>query len=111
MRNGTGVQGGHMRRLKTLGVALLMIPLATGCVDRRFGACGVAGGLIGATLGAVGGGVGVDQIEHPPTQSEHIAGGAGAGAAAGALIGTLLGHVICDPEAAPPPPPPPPPLA
>jgi hypothetical protein len=62
----------------------------------------------GAVLGAIGGGVGVDQIEKGPDDGE-IAAGAAAGFAAGGLIGALLSNWICPEEVAPPPPPPPPP--
>ena len=89
-----------------LAVAALTLVAFAGCAGKKFGACGVAGGLTGAALGAFGGGFGVHEIEKDPTKEE-IAGGAGAGAATGALIGALLGHLICDPEEGAPPPPPP----
>jgi hypothetical protein len=57
-------------------------------------ACKVATTLIGATLGAVGGGVGVDQIEKGPDDGESAA-GAAAGLVAGGLIGYLIGHYAC----------------
>jgi hypothetical protein len=64
----------------------------------------------GAALGAIGGGVGVYQIEKGPDDGE-IAAGAAAGLVAGGLVGALLSMWICKEEAAPPPPPPPPPPA
>jgi len=84
----------------------------SGCATMREHpvACKVATTLIGGTLGAVGGGVGVDQIENGPDDGERAA-GAAAGLVAGGLIGYLIGHYACPepepaPMAAPPPPPP-----
>jgi outer membrane protein OmpA-like peptidoglycan-associated protein len=88
-----------------MAATLALAVAAAGCGNRRFGACGVAGGLTGATIGAVGAGFGVNEIEKGPS-TEEIAGGAGAGFVTGALLGALLGHLICDPEELPPPPPP-----
>jgi len=67
----------------------------------------------GATLGAVGGGVGTDKIGNAENNGE-IAAGAAAGFVGGGLIGGVLGHFLCpEPEPPPPvvkaPPPPPPP--
>ncbi len=77
-------------------------------------ACKVGATLLGATVGAVGGGVGVFNIEKGPDNGE-IAAGASVGLVAGGLIGYLIGHYACpepEPVVAPPPPPvrtPPPP--
>ena len=62
----------------------------------------------GAALGALGGGLGVSQIEKGPDDGE-IAAGAAAGLVAGGLVGALASLAICQEEEAPPPPPPPPP--
>jgi hypothetical protein len=86
-----------MRALKRVAAGFLILVTLSGCANRRWGACALAGGLIGGTIGAVGAGVGVDRIEPTPT-NEEVFGGAGAGLAAGMLIGTLLGHALCDPE-------------
>jgi hypothetical protein len=57
-------------------------------------------------LGAIGGGIGVAQIENGPDDGE-IAAGAAAGLVAGALVGGLIGLAICKEEEPPPPAPPP----
>jgi OOP family OmpA-OmpF porin len=97
-----------------LVVPVLVLFAVAGCANKKFGACGVAGGLLGATIGATAGGFGTHEYEGgSDTTTAEVAGGAAAGGAAGALIGALLGHLICDPEKEPPPPPrveaPPPP--
>ena len=104
-----------MRNPKTLLLcgALVIAFAATGCGPKRqWSTCALAGGLVGGTLGAVGGGVGVDQIEPTPTNGERAA-GAAAGLVVGGAIGTVLGHYLCDPPIVPAPvaeaPPPPPP--
>jgi OOP family OmpA-OmpF porin len=99
-----------MRELRKLLAGLLVVSLMAGCGfrDRRWGPCALGGGLLGAAIGGVGGGVGTDNIEKDPVTKEELGGGIAAGAVTGALIGTLLGHALCDPyEEAPPPPPPP----
>jgi hypothetical protein len=96
--------------------AVAAIALAmSGCATLRDNptACRVTTTLIGGTLGAVGGGVGVDQWEKGPDSGE-IAAGAAVGLVAGGLIGYLVGYYACpepEPVMAPPPPPrmPPPP--
>jgi len=105
MRNG--------RKLVLCAVVVLAVAVSGCGPKRQWGTCAIAGGLVGATLGAVGGGVGVDQIEPTPNDWERAA-GAGAGFVAGGLVGTLLGHYLCDPPAEAPAPmaaeiPPPPP--
>ncbi len=97
-----------MRDLRTVGAALVVAVATAGCGNRPPGPCALAGGLIGATLGGVGGGVGTFNIGKDPNNGE-VAGGAAAGLVAGGLIGAIAGHYICDPEEAPPPPPPSPP--
>ena len=57
--------------------------------------------VIGGTLGAVGGGVGVDQIEPTPDNGE-IAAGAAAGLVAGGVAGYVISHYVC-PKPEPPP--------
>jgi OOP family OmpA-OmpF porin len=103
-----------MRHLRTVAVGVLVVFLATGCAlrDRKWGSCAVMGGIAGATIGGVTGGVAVNNAQDDPTNYERGA-GIGGGIVAGGLIGAVLGHAICDPEkeAPPPPPPPPPPPA
>jgi OOP family OmpA-OmpF porin len=97
-----------MRTYRMMAVGLAGVLGLTGCSamrDREWGPCAVAGGLVGAALGGVGGGLGVSEVENGPTNGERAA-GAGAGFVGGGLIGALLGHMICDPEKKMPPPPP-----
>jgi OOP family OmpA-OmpF porin len=86
--------------------------LLAGCSSMRTHstACKIGSFLLGGTVGAVGGGVGVDQIEPTPDDGERAA-GAAAGFVAGGLVGMVLGQLLCpgEPAAAPEPPPPPPP--
>ena len=98
--------------IKRTAVAVVIAFVMTGCATLREHpvACKVGATLIGGTLGAVGGGVGVDQIEKGPDDGE-IAAGAAAGLVAGGLIGYLVGHYACpeeEPVVQTPPPPPPP---
>jgi len=102
-----------MRRFSWVAAGTALAFVASGCASMRDNptACKVAAGLVGGTLGAVGGGVGVDQIEPSPDDGE-IAAGAGLGLLVGSLVGFTAGHFICkaeEPPAPPPPPPPPPP--
>jgi OOP family OmpA-OmpF porin len=92
---------------KHLAVAAAAALAMSGCATLRDspGACKAVTTLAGGALGAVGGGVGVDQIEKGPDDGERAA-GAGAGLVAGSLIGFLVGHAICSEPEAPPPPPP-----
>jgi hypothetical protein len=89
---------------KTLGAVVLILMATTGCANRRWGPCALAGGLLGGAIGGVGAGFAVNELEPDPT-NEEVFGGAGGGMVAGMLIGTLAGHAICDPEDEPPPPP------
>jgi hypothetical protein len=94
--------------IERTAVAAAIALAMSGCASMREDptACKVATTLIGATLGAVGGGVGVDQIEKGPDDGE-IAAGAAVGLVAGGLVGYLIGHYACpEPVVAPPPPPP-----
>ena len=104
----------RLRKVATIGV--IGILGLTGCgsmKERRWGACAVGGGVLGALAGAGTAGGLVEGYESggsgaSATDTE-TAIAAGSGALVGALLGTLLGHALCDPvEAAPPPPPPPP---
>jgi hypothetical protein len=92
-----------------IALALLAAGGLVGCgpmSERTKCQIGVTG--TGATLGAIGGGVGTDQIGKDPVDDGEIAAGAAAGMVAGALIGYGLSYLICHEEVAPPPPPPPP---
>ena len=97
--------------IKRTAMAAVIAFAMTGCATLREHpvACKTAATLLGGTLGAVGGGVGVDQIEKGPDDGERAA-GAAAGLVAGGLVGYLIGHYACpEPEEvvqAPPPPPP-----
>ena len=94
--------------IERTAVAAAIALAMSGCASMRENpaACKIATTLIGATLGAVGGGVGVDQIEKGPDDGERAA-GAAVGLVAGGLVGYLIGHYACpEPEVAPPPPPP-----
>jgi outer membrane protein OmpA-like peptidoglycan-associated protein len=93
-------------------MAVVIAFVMTGCATLRENrtACVATAAITGGSLGAVGGGVGVDQIEKEPVDDGEIAAGAAAGLVAGGLIGYLIGHYACPEEeivVAPPPPPPP----
>jgi OOP family OmpA-OmpF porin len=96
--------------IKRTAVAVAIAFAMSGCATLREHpvACKTAATLLGGTLGAVGGGVGVDQIEKGPDDGE-VAAGAAAGLVAGGLVGYLIGHYACPeeepaPVAAPAPP-------
>jgi hypothetical protein len=98
--------------MERTAVAAAIALAMSGCATLRENpvTCKVVTTLIGGTLGAVGGGVGVNEIEPTPDDGE-IAAGAAAGLVAGGLVGYLIGHYVCPepepvPVAAPPPPPP-----
>jgi outer membrane protein OmpA-like peptidoglycan-associated protein len=100
-------------------VGLLGLSGCSAMQERRWGMCAVAGGLVGAAVGAGTAGGLVNAYEGGDGGNRKETGAAaGSGAVVGAAVGTLLGHVLCDPKemppppppaAAPPPPPPPPP--
>jgi hypothetical protein len=91
-----------MRLVSRLAIMLLIaLPLAGCANNRRWGPCALAGGIIGGTAGALGGGFGVNEYE-PTATDEEVFGGAGAGMAVGMLIGTVVGHYVCDPVDEPP---------
>ncbi len=96
---------------KRTALAVVIAFAMTGCgwLSEHPVACRAGAALTGATLGAVGGGVGVQNVEKGPDSGE-VAAGASAGLVAGGLIGYLIGYYACPEEevvAAPPPPPPP----
>jgi OOP family OmpA-OmpF porin len=100
-----------MRTALRTTAALLAVAAFTGCTAaRQHPACKWAIPVTGAALGALGGGLGVAELEGSgdPSNGE-IAGGAAAGLVAGSLVGLITAHYLCL-EAPPPPPPPPPPL-
>jgi outer membrane protein OmpA-like peptidoglycan-associated protein len=99
--------------IKRTAVAVVIAFVMTGCATMREHpvACKATAALIGGTLGAVGGGVGVHEVENDPDDGE-VAAGAAAGLVAGGLIGYLIGHYACPEEevvvqerVTPPPPP------
>src|SRR5258705_1025376 len=86
--------------IERTAVAAAIALAMSGCATLRDNptACKVGATLLGGTLGAVGGGVGVAQIEKDPDSGE-IAAGAAAGLVAGGLIGDLVGDYACpEPE-------------
>jgi outer membrane protein OmpA-like peptidoglycan-associated protein len=98
--------------IKRTAVAVIIAFAMTGCgwLREHPTACRAGAALTGATLGAVGGGVGVENIEKGPDSGE-VAAGAAVGLVAGGLVGYLIGHYACPEEEvvaekpAPPPPP------
>jgi outer membrane protein OmpA-like peptidoglycan-associated protein len=100
--------------IKRTALAVVIAFVMTGCATMREHpvACKATAALIGGTLGAVGGGVAVNEIEKDPVDDGEIAAGAAAGLVAGGLIGYLIGHYACPEEevvvqerVTPPPPP------
>jgi OOP family OmpA-OmpF porin len=110
-----------MRERSATAIGLVALIALSGCSamqERRWGACAVAGGLLGAGIGGGAAGGSVNAYEGGPGNDgshEETAAAAAGGALVGGIVGALLGHMICDPrdEAPPPPPvaqiPPPPP--
>ncbi len=98
----------YHRNTRMLSAGVLLAVAASGCATMRDNptACKIATTLAGATLGGVGGGVGVDQIERHRTTLTERAAGAAAGAAVGAAVGYVAGEFLLCPEPEPPPPPP-----
>jgi hypothetical protein len=98
----------------TAGGLLALVALS-GCatLQENRPACLAVATLAGAIPAAVGGAVGVHNINrdnNPDVPNGHVAAGAAAGAVAGGLVGLLIGYHFCpEEEVAPPPPPPPPP--
>jgi outer membrane protein OmpA-like peptidoglycan-associated protein len=92
---------------------LLSLALS-GCAvmrDREWGTCAIAGGILGAAVGATAGGVAVNNTHDHPANGERGAAIA-SGILGGGLLGALAGHALCDPvKPMPTPPPPPPPPA
>jgi len=114
----------HYRAIVAISTALTIIVALSGCSSlqsmmpepRPWGACAIAGGIIGTGAGAASGVVIATEPRSSTTDDTRIAGGL-IGAAIGAGVGTVVGHYLCDPIPAPPappvvaqvPPPPPPP--
>jgi hypothetical protein len=71
------------RRTPALVAALALVTSGCAAMHHHPVACQIAARLTGATLGAVGGGLGTDQIGEDPTNGE-VAGGAAAGFVVGA---------------------------
>jgi hypothetical protein len=69
MRNGT--------KLVLCAVIVLAVAVSGCGPKRQWGTCAIAGGLVGGTLGAVGGGVGVDQVQPNPNNWKRAAGAGG----------------------------------
>lgn len=104
----------HALRIGSVGV-LLMGTLSS-CATmqaREWDGCAIGGGILGAAVGGITGGVVANNVSDDPDNA--VRGGAIAGGViGGGALGAVLGHLICDPEKAtpaPPPPPPPPPPA
>ena len=93
-------------------VGVVALSLMSGCANmhqqRRWGTCGLVGGLLGAGAGA---GIGVAINENTGDHENMIAWTTSLGGA-GLFLGAEAGHYLCDPIVSPPipPPPPPPPL-
>ena len=106
-----------MRVTRFTALGALAVFGLSGCAamqEREWGRCGVAGAVIGGAAGALGGGLGVHELEsgHSGEASNaEVAAGAGVGLVVGAGLGAVAGHLLCDPKPMPPPPPPPPPPA
>ena len=106
-----------MRRLVRMTAGGMIAAVAlSGCAhfEGNRAACLATASLIGSVPLAVGGAVGVHNIENGSTPSGQVAAGAAAGAIAGGLLGLTIGHFVCPAEVVaeepPPPPPPPPPM-
>src|SRR5262249_16365572 len=89
-------EGGAMRGVRMVVGGVIVGFTMSGCATMREhpNACKIGAGLLGAALGATGGGVGVENIEKGPTSGE-VAAGAGVGFAAGGIIGLTIGHFVC----------------
>ena len=97
-----------MRNRGATAIGLVTLLALSGCSameERRWSYCAVAGGLVGAAVGAGTAGGLVNAYEKGRTNEETGA-AAGAGAVGGGALGTIIGHLICDPEKEAPPPPP-----
>jgi len=59
-----------MRHLRTVAVGVLVVFLATGCAlrERKWGGCAIAGGLFGAAVGGITGGVATNNAQEQPDQ-------------------------------------------
>ena len=93
--------------VKNVAGGLIVVLSMTGCAamrDREWGACTVAGGIVGATVGGVTGGAATNNADKDANDSERAV-AIGAGVVGGGLLGALLGHLICDPLPSAPPPP------
>ena len=104
-----------MRKAELVAGAMVIALALSGCStarNKRWGACAVGGGIIGAAIGGATGGIAVNNSDEDATDTQRGA-AIGGGIVGGGALGALLGHLICDPEdePAPPPPPPPPPPA
>jgi len=104
------------RSYKAVVCAVALAIVGSGCAtERRWGACALGGGLLGATMGGTGAGIYRHNSDDDIPSDQTVATAAAIGSVTGGLIGMLLGHYICDPveepvaQAAPPPPPAPPP--
>ena len=93
--------------VKNVAGGLIVVLSMTGCAamnNREWGACTVAGGIVGATIGGVTGGAVVNNTDDDADDAER-GGAIGGGVVGGGLLGALLGHLICDPLPSAPPPP------
>src|SRR5689334_16932952 len=85
------IPGGEMRRLGLIASGLAMSMALSGCAsfkNREWGSCAIAGGIIGAAVGGITGGV----VANNEDADDAVRGGAIAGGiVGGGAIGALLG--------------------
>jgi hypothetical protein len=105
------MDGGRHQRVAIAGLLIATLAFA-GCVAMQEDPahCKVLAGLAGGVLGATAGAVGVDQID-PSNDNLTIAGGGAAGFLIGGAAGYGIGHLACPPAPEPEPQPEPPPSA
>jgi outer membrane protein OmpA-like peptidoglycan-associated protein len=102
---------GANRGLAALSTALVVGANGCATIRQNRDTCRIVTNVVGATLGATGGGLGTWAWEgSDDTGNGEIAGGAAIGLVAGTILGVGAGLLLCPEAEAPPPPPPPPPV-